>query len=151
MRYLALFALVVLALLVLILSPVLASDPPEHVRAVSTSDTQPPASLIPPLDVEQPAPPTRAITSTAYCLRSKMSNGEHGYEGAVAMNGVPLGTLVTVDDSPVGPGTFTVTDRHAPGSTGIDFYVNDCWLAQRWGRHTVEASILGHRADEYRP
>lgn len=90
-----------------------------------------------------PIPVTVALRSTAYCLTSSMANGQHPYIGAVAANRWKIGTRLKVDDSPIGPGTFTVTDRHAPGATQLDFAIpGQCDLALRWGRTTVHVEVL---------
>lgn len=83
------------------------------------------------------------VTSTAYSpcsAGSIMANGNSVHTGAVAMNALRLGTHIWVSRSPTGQRQFTVEDRHAPGSTGLDFWVESCWLARTWGRRTVRVS-----------
>jgi 3D (Asp-Asp-Asp) domain-containing protein len=90
--------------------------------------------------VDAPVQTTHQIQSTAYCLRSRMANGQRPYVGVVAMNGVRLGTRIWVSRSPYGARSFAVKDRIGWGSQ-LDFWVPSCALARRWGRRTVRVSV----------
>jgi hypothetical protein len=79
---------------------------------------------------DAPPTPARYLTSTAYCLRGRMANGQFVHAGAVAMNGVRLGTRIRVSRSPTGRLRFTVKDRIGWG-TQLDFWVPSCAQA-RW-------------------
>lgn len=90
------------------------------------------------------SPPTRGLSSTAYCDTGLMANGHRTYRGAVAgpRHAWPLGTRLRVSDSPYGAGIFTVTDRIGHGSQ-LDFAMpGDCAGARRWGRRTVQAEVI---------
>lgn len=79
----------------------------------------------------------RLLSSTAYCLTGNMASGRPTYQGAVAANYWPLGTVLDVSDSPYGPGRFVVEDRYGSG-TELDFAMpGDCAGANAWGRRTV--------------
>jgi 3D (Asp-Asp-Asp) domain-containing protein len=75
----------------------------------------------------------RNVTSTAYCLTGIMANGQHTYRGAVAMNGVPLGSVWEVD----GGGIYTVADRIGHGSSFDIAMPGDCEGARAYGRRTI--------------
>lgn len=85
-----------------------------------------------------------SVTSTAYSVGCgggwTMANGDKVHVGAIAMNGIRFGTRVRVTRSPTGLRWHTVEDRHAPGSTGLDFWVRSCWLARAWGRRVVRVT-----------
>lgn len=78
----------------------------------------------------------RVANSTAYCLQGTMANGQKVRAGSVAMNGVPLGTKITVRSSPTGRKHWVVRDRIGHG-TQLDFWVPTCGQAIRWGRRNV--------------
>lgn len=81
----------------------------------------------------------RTVSSTAYCLTGTMANGQRVFRGAVAMNGVPLGSRWRI----VGGGTFVVADRIGHGS-GFDIAMpGDCDGARRYGRRTVTIERVG--------
>ncbi len=75
----------------------------------------------------------RVVTSTAYCLTGTMANGQRAHAGAVAMNGVPLGSVWAVD----GAGTYTVADRIGHGSQFDIAMPGDCGAAIAYGRRTI--------------
>lgn len=78
----------------------------------------------------------RTAQSTGYCLTGKMADGSFTRAGSVAMNGVRLGTRITVSASPTGRRRFVVRDRIGFGSQ-LDFWTSSCGQAIRWGRRTV--------------
>jgi hypothetical protein len=76
----------------------------------------------------------RTVQSTAYCLTGVMANGQHTHRGAVAMNGVPLGSRWR--DLSTGA-VYTVEDRIGHGS-GFDIAMpGDCDTARAYGRRTI--------------
>jgi 3D (Asp-Asp-Asp) domain-containing protein len=74
------------------------------------------------------------VSSTAYCLTGVMANGQRVFRGAVAMNGVPLGSRWRVVETGE---VFVVADRIGHGS-GFDIAMpGDCDGARRYGRRTI--------------
>lgn len=82
---------------------------------------------------------TRTVTSTAYCLTGAMANGQRARVGAVAMNGVPLGSVWEVE----GGGTYVVADRVERGSEFDIAMPGDCAAARAYGRRTVTVRRVG--------
>jgi len=80
-----------------------------------------------------------SVSSTAYCVRGRMANGRSTHMGAVAMNGVQLGTRIRASRSPTGLRWHTVEDRIGSGSQ-LDFWVPSCAQARAWGRRTVRVT-----------
>ncbi len=81
--------------------------------------------------------PERRVLSTAYCLTGRMASGKPVYEGAAAMNGVPLGTKFKVSDGPRAGEVFTIEDR-LPRRSGFDIaYPGRCGQAHQYGRRSV--------------
>ena len=93
-----------------------------------------------------PVGPERQVLSTAYCLTGRMASGKPVYEGAAAMNGVPLGSKFKVADGPRAGEVFTIEDR-MPRSGGLNIaYPGDCGQAQQYGRRSVrinEVALTG--------
>lgn len=77
------------------------------------------------------------VNSTAYCLTGTMASGKQVYDGAVAMNGVALGTEVYV---PSLDRTFIVEDRIGHSSS-FDIWMSNCNEALNWGRRNLEIVI----------
>lgn len=75
----------------------------------------------------------RTVSSTAYCLTGTMANGQRVYRGAVAMNGVPMGSRWEVVETGA---VYTVADRIGHGS-GFDIWMASCDEARKYGRRTV--------------
>lgn len=101
--------------------------------------------LIPEEPTVQGSPPPRAVQplrveSTAYCLTGTMASGKPVYEGAAAMNGVPLGTRYRVRNGPRAGEVFTIEDRIGHSSQFDIAYPGDCEGAVRYGRRTVSIS-----------
>ena len=69
---------------------------------------------------------------------SIMASGEHVYEGAIAYNNVPLGTVVEINNK-----VYVVKDRVARDDT-IDIYMESKDNALEFGRHT---GIIKIRSD----
>lgn len=86
------------------------------------------------------SPTEAAVTSTAYCLKGTMANGQTVHSGAVANNHLPLGTRVYVSRSPYGTHRFVVKDRIGHG-TDLDFWVPSCATAAAWGRQAVALRV----------
>lgn len=81
----------------------------------------------------------RRVSSTAYCLRTPTANGERGYPGSVAMNGVPLGSRWRVNETGI---VYRVNDRIGHGS-GFDIWMASCSEAVMYGRRTVTVERVG--------
>ena len=82
----------------------------------------------------------RTVSSTAYCLEGTMANGQRVYRGAVAMNGVPLGSKWQVIETGA---VYTVADRIGHGS-GFDIAMpGDCAAARAYGRRTITVRRVG--------
>ena len=77
------------------------------------------------------------VESTAYCLEGRMANGQPTYEGAAAMNGVPLGTKFRIKTGPLQGEVVVVKDRIGSGSEFDVAMPDDCSGAYRYGRRVV--------------
>ncbi|MDQ4142598.1 MAG: hypothetical protein M3198_02465, partial [Actinomycetota bacterium] len=80
---------------------------------------------------------SRRVTSTAYCLKGRMASGKPPYEGAAAMNGVPLGAKFKVLDGPRAGEVFTIEDRIGRGSAFDIAYPGKCQHARQYGRRVI--------------
>jgi hypothetical protein len=84
--------------------------------------------------------PERQVLSTAYCLTGRMASGKPVYDGAAAMNGVPLGSKFKVLDGPRSGEVLTVEDR-LPKRGGFDIaYPGKCGQAAQYGRRSIRIS-----------
>lgn len=81
--------------------------------------------------------PSLRVESTAYCLTGYMANGQRAHTGAVAMNGVPLGTKFVITSGPMRGERVTVKDRIGHGSEFDVAMPNRCSSARRYGRRMV--------------
>lgn len=79
---------------------------------------------------------TAYTVGDGYTPSTKMANGETVHEGAVAMNGVPLGTQVRI-----GGNIYTVKDRCGIDGT-VDIYFNSIAKAKAYGVQYREIEIL---------
>ena len=83
---------------------------------------------------------TRTVSSTAYCLTGVMANGQRVYRGAVAMNGVPLGSRWQVAETGA---VYVVADRIGH-SSGFDIAMpGDCAGARAYGRREITVRRVG--------
>lgn len=114
-------------------------------QAASAAEPLPPLPPVPELPLDPvaeslnvvPVGPERRVLSTAYCLTGRMASGKPVYEGAAAMNGVPLGSKFMVADGPRAGEVFTIEDRIARGS-GFDIaYPGNCVQALQYGRRSI--------------
>lgn len=117
----------------------------------ATSTTAPPAVVRPPAPrasrgapagrVRSPAGggTTRSVSSTAYCLRGTMANGQQVHAGAVAMNGVPFGSRWRVVETGA---VYVVADRIGHSSE-FDVWMASCADARRYGRRQVTVERIG--------
>ena len=86
--------------------------------------------------------PVRVAESTSYCERGLMADGSFVRAGSVAMNSLPLGSLVRlVGVTFEGRRLFTVRDRIGWGSE-MDLWTASCTAARAWGRRTVHYRVL---------
>lgn len=81
----------------------------------------------------------RRVSSTAYCLRGRMASGKRTYDGAVAMNGVPLGSRWRVRET---GRVYRVEDRIGHGSQFDIAMPGRCAEARRYGRRTITVERL---------
>lgn len=119
-----------------------APPPPPTTAVPVTHSTTPKASRSTPVRSKTAPPPpppassgeVRTVNSTAYCLTSPTANGERGYPGSVAMNGVPFGSKWRI----VGTDTvYRVNDRIGHGSQ-FDVWVSSCsYATDVYGRKTL--------------
>lgn len=77
------------------------------------------------------------VESTAYCLTGTMASGKPVYEGAAAMNGVPLGSKYQVVDGPEAGKIYTIEDRIGHSSEFDIAFPGDCEAAMQYGRRTI--------------
>lgn len=78
-----------------------------------------------------------SVESTAYCLTGTMASGKAVYEGAAAMNGVPLGAQYQVVDGPQAGTIYTIEDRISHSSDFDIAFPGDCEAAIQYGRRTI--------------
>ncbi|MBW3591580.1 MAG: hypothetical protein KY393_07025 [Actinobacteria bacterium] len=86
--------------------------------------------------------PSRTVHSTAYCLTGTMASGKRVYEGAAAMNGVPLGSRYRVLSGPAAGRSFTIEDRIGSGSQFDIAYPGNCGAARQYGRRTISVERM---------
>ena len=86
--------------------------------------------------VVRPVGGIRIVVSTAYCLTGTMANGQRVHDGAVAMNGEPLGARFEVIDGPRAGSVVTVADRIGHGSQ-FDIWMASCDAARAYGRRLI--------------
>ncbi len=79
----------------------------------------------------------RTVSSTAYCLRSRTADGGRGYDGSVAMNGVPFGSKWKALTGPRAGQVFTVNDRIGHSSQ-FDIWMSSCAAALQYGRKEIQ-------------
>jgi 3D (Asp-Asp-Asp) domain-containing protein len=79
--------------------------------------------------------------ATSYCEHGRMADGSWTRWGSAAMNGVPLGTRITLTGrSFYGRRRFIVRDRIGWGSR-LDLWAPTCSMSVRWGRRTVNYKL----------
>lgn len=78
------------------------------------------------------------VESTAYCLTGTMASGKEVYEGAAAMNGVPLGSKYQILNGPEAGNVYTIEDRISHSSEFDIAYPGDCDAAIEYGRRTIK-------------
>lgn len=82
------------------------------------------------------------MSSTAYCLTGTMASGKRVYQGAAAMNGVPLGSRYRVLSGPAAGRSFTIEDRIGSGSQFDIAYPGNCGAARQYGRRTISVERM---------
>jgi 3D (Asp-Asp-Asp) domain-containing protein len=99
-----------------------------------------------------PQPPRAALTrfvATAYCQGTTTAAGVAVRPGIVAADPrlLPLGTVIHVARSSGYDGVYTVLDT-GPQIQGrrLDLFMRDCAAARRFGRRTVDVSVVTPRA-----
>ncbi|MEX2588034.1 MAG: hypothetical protein WD602_08600 [Actinomycetota bacterium] len=100
----------------------------------STHHSANPAS---PRSLEQEIENLLRVESTAYCLTGTMASGKPVYDGAAAMNGVPLGTRYQVVSGPQAGKVYTVEDRIGHSSEFDIAFPGDCDAAVAYGRRII--------------
>lgn len=78
------------------------------------------------------------VESTAYCLTGTMASGKQVYEGAAAMNGVPLGSKYQIVNGPEAGKIYTIEDRISHSSEFDIAYPGDCDAAIEYGRRIIK-------------
>jgi hypothetical protein len=116
-----------------------APEMPQEPRTVPAAPSQAAAPAPPPPAAQAPgAGQIRSVSSTAYCLTGTMASGRRVYWGAVAMNGVPLGSRWAVLSGPWAGRVLTVEDRIGHGS-GFDVAMpGSCGAARSYGRRAIQ-------------
>lgn len=90
----------------------------------------------------EPEPVYPSVDSTAYCLTGTMASGKKVYEGAAAMNDVPLGSRYRVLDGPRAGEIFIIEDRIGHSSEFDIAYPGDCDAAIQYGRRLVRIQLI---------
>ena len=76
---------------------------------------------------------------TAYTWTGNpMSNGEYPYEGAVASNKIPIGTVINIE----GYGQFVVKDTGGMSNNVIDIYMDTYDECIQFGRQTAYVTVV---------
>ncbi len=101
------------------------------------SDGEPDAEPREPNQLERELEKLLRVESTAYCLTGTMASGKAVYDGAAAMNGVPLGTKYQVVNGPEAGKIFTIEDRIGHSSDFDIAYPGDCDAAIEYGRRVI--------------
>lgn len=111
--------------------------PPTATRVPPTRIPSTPTA-VPPSRTPSPAFRPRAMTVTAYCLRSSTSSGAQPGPGTAAAGPmVALGSRFRVP----GYGDVVVRDRNATyGPDQLDVWLADCNQAIQWGRRTLDVT-----------
>jgi len=99
-----------------------------------------------------PAPPAPAraaasspFTATAYCLGGVTASGVPVSKGVAAADPavLPLGTVIHVTGAASYDGTYRVLDTGARiRNRRVDLYVPDCAAARRFGRRSVQVTVI---------
>ncbi len=88
---------------------------------------------------------TTTYRATAYCLKGRTATGGNVRRGIVAADTrvLPLGTRIQMNAGPYS-GTYTVADTGGVIKGRIlDIWVPNCSEALRFGRRSVQVSVLG--------
>ncbi len=89
----------------------------------------------------------RTFRATAYCLRGKTASGRSVRRGVVAADTrvLPLGTRIKITAGKYS-GNYVVADTggRIKGRV-LDIWVPSCSEARRWGRRSVQVTVLGKR------
>lgn len=87
------------------------------------------------------------MVSTAYSYGcgggSITASGAPVAVGVIAMNIVPLGSVVHIASGPFTGALETVMDRIGNGPTNLDFWLPSCWEARQYGRQWIEIEVAG--------
>lgn len=78
----------------------------------------------------------RTVSSTAYCLRGRMANGEYVHEGAVASRILPRGSAWRVLTGPLAGRVYVVKDTG--GKAYFDIWFPSCNAALAYGRRSIQ-------------
>jgi 3D (Asp-Asp-Asp) domain-containing protein len=94
-----------------------------------------------------PAAPAQPVpfTATAYCTGHTTSSGAPVSAGVVAADPkvLPIGTVIRIAGAPPYNGTYRVLDTGPRvRNRQVDLYIPDCAAARRFGRRSVQITIL---------
>jgi len=85
------------------------------------------------------------FTATAYCLDGLTASGVAVSKGIVAADPavLPLGTVIRIAGAASYNGTYRVLDTGARvRNRRVDLYVPDCSAARRFGRRSVQVTVI---------
>lgn len=128
-------------------SPSAARSAPQTQQAGPSQTQQATPQTQPAAPAPEPEPtsasgPSRTVHSTAYCLTGTMASGKRVYQGAAAMNGVPLGSRYRVLSGPAAGRSLTIEDRIGSGSQFDIAYPGNCGAARQYGRRTISVERM---------
>ena len=85
------------------------------------------------------------FTATAYCIVGVTASGVPVSKGVAAADPavLPLGTIIRVTGAASYDGTYRVLDTGARiRSRRVDLFVPDCAAARRFGRRSVQVTVI---------
>ncbi|HEY3159699.1 MAG TPA: 3D domain-containing protein [Vicinamibacterales bacterium] len=85
------------------------------------------------------------FTATAYCLDGLTASGVAVSKGIVAADPavLPLGTVIRIAGAASYNGTYRVLDTGARvRRRTVDLYIPDCAAARRFGRRSVQVTVI---------
>lgn len=88
------------------------------------------------LIIDSPAQASRSVSSTAYCLKGRMANGQRVHNGAVASKILPRGSRWKVLSGSMRGRVFTVKDTGSKAY--FDIWMSSCRAARIYGRQRIQ-------------